>query len=371
MHFPGLGGFCDNAGDMRRFAAALLLILDACASNAGDDARGMSFEEYQLSRQLQDFADAGGDLNRPNAQGITPLCDALRRGYGRLARVLIARGAGVDAPEASGCTPLHVVVGRGDLETARFLLERGARANAVAGVVTPLALALARQDVALVKLLLRHRADPNVTPLEGLDRCGGTESAFGYPDPAHPNDSSKDRTMDFKALGWSWESVRPPLAIAVDQGNLELAGILLDAGARFRTGGWEREAPALFLAVGRGDAAMTALLLARGADPNERRRVLENKDSLTPLHVASARGNLKIVELLTTRGADVHAKTNDGLTPLGCAERGSIHDLEDVEEAPVVVVAGADQPVVKTREKREPDAAHQAVIRFLRSLGAK
>uniref|UniRef100_UPI001EAF17B7 ankyrin-2-like n=1 Tax=Oncorhynchus gorbuscha TaxID=8017 RepID=UPI001EAF17B7 len=48
-------------------------------------------------------------------------------------------------------------------------------------------------------------------------------------------------------------------------------------------------------------------------------------NGITPLHVASKRGNTNMVALLLDRGAQIDAKTRDGLTPLHCAARSG-HD---------------------------------------------
>ena len=53
------------------------------------------------------------------------------------------------------------------------------------------------------------------------------------------------------------------------------------------------------------------LLLARGADPHR-----PNNDGATPLHLASFRGNKKMVRVLLRRGVDPNGVTCKGDTPL-------------------------------------------------------
>jgi ankyrin repeat protein len=52
----------------------------------------------------------------------------------------------------------------------------------------------------------------------------------------------------------------------------------------------------------------------------------KSDDGWTPLHLAAARGHKEIVEQLIAKGADVNAKTINGITPLDYAE-GEIADL--------------------------------------------
>ena len=353
------------------FAATISILVAGCASGPDADARGMSFDEFHRYQQIAAFADAGGDLDRPDSEGVTPLNDALRRHYVRLAQYLLSRGARINAPDRSGCTPLHTAVSSGDLELAKDLLRRGADPNALAGVVTPIALATGRKDLAMVRVLAEYHADPNLAPLQNSLSCGGSEEAFGYSDPADEGPLPKERTMNLKALGWPASCLAPPLANSVNWGEIDLAEALLKAGARFRFGGWERVQPALFLAVHARNVEMVNFLLSRGADPNEPLRILKNKESMTSLHVVAAAGDLSLVQLLVGKGAAVNAKDNDGETPIQYAERGSVSKVVNIEEKVFVVQVPGEPLQVQRQGNPGPDPAHQAVIDYLRAHGAK
>ena len=60
----------------------------------------------------------------------------------------------------------------------------------------------------------------------------------------------------------------------------------------------------------------TQLLIARGAEVNAR-----SADGLTALHYAAGAGNTEIVDLLLMAGADPNASSVDGTTPLMRAAR--------------------------------------------------
>lgn len=60
------------------------------------------------------------------------------------------------------------------------------------------------------------------------------------------------------------------------------------------------------------------MLLERGADPNSQKR-----DGSTPLHLAVARGFLRVARLLLSRGANPLAANARGLDAVGLAHAAS------------------------------------------------
>lgn len=70
-------------------------------------------------------------------------------------------------------------------------------------------------------------------------------------------------------------------------------------------------APPIFRAARNGDIERLKNLLAKGAKVDVRER-----DGLTPLMVASLRGNSAVIELLIQHGACVNAEDNNEMTPL-------------------------------------------------------
>jgi uncharacterized protein len=87
------------------------------------------------------------------------------------------------------------------------------------------------------------------------------------------------------------------------KGNVELASMLLYAGASpratTRLGGYTP----LLMASKNGDAAMVDVLLSNGADANDK-----TTTGVTPLMFAAASGHADAVEALLDKGADVNAK---------------------------------------------------------------
>ena len=77
---------------------------------------------------------------------------------------MLGRGARVDLQNNDGSSALHLAAQIGWYEGAELLLRQNANANLPnSRGETPLILAVQRRDLAMVRLLLANRADPNQT----------------------------------------------------------------------------------------------------------------------------------------------------------------------------------------------------------------
>jgi ankyrin repeat protein len=138
-------------------------------------------EDADLS-EVARLVNSGVDINEPG--GIhkeTALCASAGTGHLEVADFLLAHGAHVENADCDGFTALHYCarpnyhggpdkesVGRRN-EIARHLLEHNASVNArIRHGDTPLLLAVAEDNVALVKLLLEHGADPSLADSDGV-----------------------------------------------------------------------------------------------------------------------------------------------------------------------------------------------------------
>ena len=150
--------------------------------------------------------DAGADINQRDANEITPLIIAITNNHPDVARFLIDRGADIKAVDWYGRTPLWAAVETRnmDVDNATFvnsidrapyldliqvLLERGADVNArmkevppirrdflrITGSLawvdftgqTPFLTAALAGDLTVMKLLLKHGADPHIPTFAG------------------------------------------------------------------------------------------------------------------------------------------------------------------------------------------------------------
>ncbi len=155
-----------------------------------------------------------------------------------------------------------------------------------------------------------------------------------------------------------------PLHTAAAHGQVEIATLLLKAGAAVDAGDADESTP-LDVAAVRRQKEMVQYLLTQGADVNHRDinqayslsfaafggdeeivQILleagadlnyENARGLTLLHAAASRGMQEFTLMLLERGTDINAATTNGETPLHWAARGG-----QTETVRLLIAKGAD-----------------------------
>jgi len=112
------------------------------------------------------------DVDKPHANGATPLHCAASMGNNSMVAALLAAGSAVDPRDPNGLTPLHAAASWGHVEVTHLLLSHGANIDSqTAGGLTPLHYAARNNRSAAVRLLLKAGADANdgerlgITPL--------------------------------------------------------------------------------------------------------------------------------------------------------------------------------------------------------------
>ena len=237
----------------------------------------------------------GADINFRSSNGNTPLITAANYGHLEIVETLINNGAKLNCQNVVGITALYISTMNKFINIAKVLLEAGANANIQDSQdkATPLGrIILDRMNkyditattlfikekndinVKIVKLLLKHKADPNILNI---------------------NDSSA-------------------LLIASRIGDLEMVELLLNAKARMdiqeNTG-----LTALMGAVHANHLEVCKILLEYGADVNYTSATNES----TALSAAIENNNLEIVKLLILEGADPYQESmgSTNSTPFG------------------------------------------------------
>jgi ankyrin repeat protein len=217
--------------------------------------------------------DAGADANQQTEYGWTPLLTAVNNRNYQVAKLLVDRGANVNLANKGGWTPLYLATDNrniegGDypvpkpdmdhLELIALLLEKGADPNARIGEntltrtiftmqwffeagATTFVRASQSSDTALMKLLLKYKADPTlVTDLgdSALTAAAGIGWVEGvtYERSAQENVEAARMLLD---LGLDPNHAnnegRTPLMGAALKGRNDVVRLLVERGARLDT----------------------------------------------------------------------------------------------------------------------------------------
>ena len=149
-----------------------------------------------LKEAIENSHDIHKDINTGDEQGKTPLHLAAIHGSPEMVSLLLNNFAVTNSQDHSGNTPLHYAE---DASTIKALLEGGARPNIPnEHGLCALHLAVRRNDLSCVQILLEHGADVNVadnirwyTPLHLIAQSSDAESPKDL-DAAEDNVSSTD-----------------------------------------------------------------------------------------------------------------------------------------------------------------------------------
>lgn len=260
----------------------------------------------------------GVKIDTPDYLGWTPLYRTMINGHTKMVQKLLNSGANVNARNRDGETPLFVVAD-GRIDLAEMLLAKGANINAVNEFGrTPLMWMIqGRQNDDVALWLISKGANINARTKDG-ETALHVASEFGRKTVVR---ALLGRKADLNARRTNIiHDQEAPLHIAVDKNNMDIALLLLAAGADINVADGKGITP-LIHAIYEKHLPLAEMLINKGADVNRR-----TKSGETALHPATYRGNLAIVKQLVMKGADVNAE-DDGRSPLDAAIQYSKTDI--------------------------------------------
>jgi ankyrin len=244
------------------------------------------------------------------AERDTRLADAAMNRETATVRTLIQqKSVDVNAPGRDGTPALHWTVRVNDLETASALLRAGADPKLMTRYgVTPMSLAAASGNAAMLKLLLEGGADANTpdgagdTPLMTAAQVGSLDSVKTL--------LAAGATLDARDKNFQ----QTALMVAVRANHPDLVRYFIEQGAavnlQTRTGETPRWVlPNSVPGFGHG------IGIVRGGLPERGSRYLV-PGAMTPLLYAARDGRLDCARMLLDAGASIEQSDANGITPL-------------------------------------------------------
>ena len=242
---------------LRKFMRAIYGPDFSCEENNEKSAELLAESSLGNAAAIPELLQKGAAVNGADLLGFTALMHAAESGHTKAVQVLLEHGADVNAVDNIGCAAVTVAAEAGHMDIVRLLLEHGANVDVLVLNDKFLAAATAGQwETALT--MLEQGADINAED-EGVTA----------------------------------------LIMAAESGAAATAGTLLDRGADVHLTTAGRSALSVAAQAGHGEVAR--LLIDRGAELGQR----ELDEWLID---AADKGQLEMVKVLLSQGADVWAK---------------------------------------------------------------
>ena len=255
---------------------------------------GFSTKNFLVAANLgkQDVVDlflkAGIDPDISDESGTTPLMLASFRGHVQVVKLLVEKGGDPNRKNAFRQTPLTLSMIREQKSISTFLLKKGAK--------NPFMLveAVREKNLKALKSYLKSDFDPNSCDPKGAPALHwAVQSADVAVVETLVKNGAKTSMTDL-------EFGQNPLMVAIQMHRNDIATFLLDHTQNLNQRDL-RGRSALTWAVIADNTTMAQLLIKRGADVN----VVEIKNGMTPLMMASVKGNTKLVNLLIASQAEI------------------------------------------------------------------
>lgn len=318
-----------------------------------------------------------------DSYGNLPLYWAVKHKNPEVVKILIAAGADVhNSGESKSYSPLHLSIKLQAAPITKMLIDSGADVAATdKDGLTPLHFAVQSNQGEVLQLLLRSGADPNAADFKTQDTplhlaCDVTRGLSRDSSRDHPGTQDAElvrllvgdpRTDCLKQNA----SGMTPLHVAASNGNVEAAQDIIFnslerahlAQDRRVDGDSEAESPlsavlnaplndgrtALHVACAKNESQMAELLISFGADVNA-----QDMHKNTPLHITTRMENPVLLDVLLSAGASVAVADHEGASPLHVA----VTECRNISILHTFLIFGADPNVQEVESNMTP--AHLA-----------
>ena len=265
------------------------------------------------------LAAAGADLDKGGM--LPPLIAAIWEGNTAIVQALIEAGININTPGPGG-NALFIAAEKGHPQIVQLLVDAGSDINAVNyDQKTPLMRACEKGHLEVVRTLISAGADANKQ-----GRFSETALSIATRSPQMAKTQLEHGLLDSDGDRYIRDNALPIVQALID------AGAIIDAQNI-------KGCTALAIATARGDLEMVNLLITAGANPN-----LETADETPKVLAIAVEGNsLQIVQTLLKAGADPNITDKQGRTALELATRKGYAEI-----AAILRQAGATEPATNT-----------------------
>jgi len=256
--------------------------------------------KFNALQSLELLVKLGADLAIYDPDGQSPFTIAAYRNATDVLQYLLDKGISPDATNVNGIPALQYALRSASYEVVEILLRNRASPELLNTTDTqPILMAAHKNRIDILEKLLEWGFDPNLSGEDPKPRryLGRIHARVDIDYDLYNPDAGNKR----------------PLHYAAQNGNDEMCGILINAGAEINPHDDSNYSP-LYFAFNKGDSikhSTIRFLLNAGVDVNQ---TWGEGDS--PLHYAVARDDPETVDLFLERGADPNKPDQNGNTPI-------------------------------------------------------
>jgi ankyrin repeat protein len=222
------------------------------------------------------------------------------------------KGRDLNALDSDGWAPIHCAIMNTSTDAIELLLKLGATIDVKTKKkkLNPLMLAVLNQKKSHVKLLLKHDAQVNFEAMQGASalRLAVEKNDLEIAELLLQNNAKIEiyAPDGLNILHYAIQANRPTMVelLLKYSSNIEAPAKL------------EVDTPPLHLAAFYGHEKIAALFIKYGSNVNQ--MVCNDKNEISPLHIAAEKGNA-VVGVLLEKSAKTESVTKEGFTPLHLA----------------------------------------------------